>query len=228
MAHRVLGVDGCKGGWVGVVLDGRDASACFGATIAALVSAAESAGAVEVVAIDIPIGLSDTGRRQADVQAARAIGLRRSSVFMTPIRRALEAADHATASRIHREVVGVGISQQAYALRVKILEVDAWVRTEKHRVVEVHPEVSFARMAEKFLDHRKATWAGVEQRRELLAAEGIALTGDLGLAGKMAGVDDVLDAAAAAWSARRVAAGTAASLPSPPEDLNGWPCAIWV
>lgn len=218
MAHRVLGVDGCKGGWVGVVLDGGDVSACFGATIAELVAAAESAGAVEVVAIDIPIGLSDTGPRQADVEARRAIDLRRSSVFMMPIRRALEAEDYVAASRIQREVVGVGISKQAYALRVKILEVDGWVRTKKHRVVEVHPEVSFARMAGKPLDHRKATWAGAEQRRELLAAEGIALAGDLGVAGKTAGVDDVLDAAAAAWSARRVAAGTATSLPSPPEN----------
>jgi predicted RNase H-like nuclease len=42
-------------------------------------------------------------------------------------------------------------------------------------------------------------------------------------------VDDVLDAAVAAWTARRVALGTARSLPSPPEDVgDGWPTAIWV
>jgi predicted RNase H-like nuclease len=37
----------------------------------------------------------------------------------------------------------------------------------------------------------------------------------------------VLDAAAAAWSARRVAAGTAVLLPDPPEVFSdGWPAAI--
>ncbi|MGH9461043.1 MAG: DUF429 domain-containing protein [Vicinamibacteria bacterium] len=42
------------------------------------------------------------------------------------------------------------------------------------------------------------------------------------------GPDDVLDAAAASWSAARIARGEAASLPAPPErDANGYPMAIW-
>jgi len=112
-----------------------------------LVSLADTDGRV---AVDIPIGLPDTGRRRADVQARQAVGGRRSAVFLTPVRAAL------------------------------------------------------------------------------LAAAGITLTADLGPAGRVAGVDDVLDAAAAAWTARRVAAGHAVSLPSPPETYSdGLPCAIW-
>ena len=43
-----------------------------------------------------------------------------------------------------------------------------------------------------------------------------------------ADIDDVLDAAAAAWSARRIAAGEAISLPAhPPVDTRGRPIAIW-
>ncbi len=61
----------------------------------------------------------------------------------------------------------------------------------------------------------------------LLASHGIRLPGLLGRAGGMAATDDVIDAAAAAWTARRVAAGEAMCLPSPPEDLGGWPAAIW-
>lgn len=50
---RVLGVDGCAAGWVGVVLDGRrEPTALFGVTIGDVVGAA---GPVEVVGIDMPI-----------------------------------------------------------------------------------------------------------------------------------------------------------------------------
>jgi predicted RNase H-like nuclease len=225
----VLGVDACRTGWVGVVPDPGRTAAYFARTVAELVSVADAGGEVVVVAIDIPIGLADAGRRRADLQARQAAGVRRSSVFLTPVRAALQAHDHVTAVRVNQELAGEGISIQAFSLRAKILEVDAWVRTQTRRVVEVHPEVSFAEMAGTPLSCGKATWAGVEQRRELLAAAGIRLAGDLGVAGRAARVDDVLDAAAAAWTARRVAAGTARSLPSPPDRYgDGLPCAIWV
>nr|WP_231640215.1 DUF429 domain-containing protein [Micromonospora sp. NRRL B-16802] len=57
-----------------------------GRTIAALVTNAEMDGHLAVIGIDIPIGLPDTGRRQADVLAYKLVGPRRSSVFMTPVR----------------------------------------------------------------------------------------------------------------------------------------------
>ena len=42
-------------------------------------------------------------------------------------------------------------------------------------------------------------------------------------------LDDLLDACAVAWTARRYAAGTAYSLPDPPEVFSdGLPAAIWV
>jgi predicted RNase H-like nuclease len=57
---------------------------------------------------------------------------------------------------------------------------------------------------------------------------GIVLPDDLGSAGRAAAVDDVLDAAAAAWTARRVAHGQAHPLPDPPEHLtDGRTAAIW-
>ena len=62
-------------------------------------------------------------------------------------------------------------------------------------------------MAGAPLADSKSTWAGAVTRRRLLAAQGIELPGDLGLAGQQVGVDDVLDAAAVAWTARRFAAG---------------------
>ena len=48
----------------------------------------------------------------------------------------------------------------------------------------------------------------------------------LGPAGQ-APPDDILDAAAVAWSAHRMATGAAQSHPSPPEENNGVRIAIW-
>lgn len=226
---RVLGVDVCRAGWVGIVLAGEQVSGYVSGGIDELVAAAMVDGELAVVGIDMPIGLPDNGRRQADVLARQRIGPLWSSVFMTPVRAALAEDDHARCSARNRELAGEGVSRQAFSLRAKLLELDRWVRRAPCRVVEVHPELSFAALAAEPLITRKASWAGARQRRQLLADVGVVISGDLGEAGRQAAVDDVLDAAVCAWTARRVAAGQARSLPDPPQVFSdGWPCAIWV
>jgi len=225
-----MGADVCRAGWVGIVLDGTRVRAYHADTIRELVHAARRDGDLDVVGIDIPVGLPDRGRRKADVLARERVGPRRAaSVFLTQVRSALAAADHAEAVRINRALAGEGVSAQAYGLRRRILEVDGWLDHAPVRVVEVHPEVSFAAMAGAPLAEGKKSWAGAQRRRSLLAEHGIAVPADLGPAGTLAAVDDVLDAAAAAWSARRVVAGSARLLPDPPERFSdGRPCAIAV
>ncbi len=230
MAVRpVLGVDACPAGWVGVVLSRDGVHALVRAEIGALVcAAADDSGPLQVVAIDIPIGLADAGTRQADLLARKAAGPRRASVFVTPVRAALQVADYADALAVSRALTGHGISSQAFRLRDKILQVDGWRDGAPCPVVEAHPELSFAAMAGAPLADAKSTWAGAVRRRDLLAARGVDLTGDLALAGLRVGVDDVLDAAAVAWTAQRVAAGTARRLPAEPERFSdGVDCAIW-
>ena len=125
---RVLGVDARKAGWAGIVLSQGFHGAFVAAGIADLVEQASSGGKLAVIAIDIPIGLPDTGRRQADMLARQAVGPLRASVFTTPVRPALEAPAYAQAAAVSRQLAGEGISRQAFALRAKILEVDRWVR----------------------------------------------------------------------------------------------------
>lgn len=226
---RVLGVDACKAGWVGVLVEEGSVRALVASTMDLLIAQAEQDGPLAVVAVDMPIGLPDNAPRQADLLARSAIGRLSSSVFTTPVRAALLAPTHREAVVINRELTGQGLSIQAYGLRGKLFEVDQWVRRADALVVEVHPEVTFAQLAGAPLTVRKSTWAGAERRRALLADTGIVLSGELGLAGQAVGVDDVLDAGAAAWSALRVACGDAMSLPNPPETFaDGWPAAIWV
>lgn len=225
---RVLGVDACKVGWIGIALADGQVAAYTAAGIDELVAAASTDGGLEVIAIDIPIGLPDAGARQADDLARAAVGRRWPSVFKTPVREALRAPDHATATAINRRLAGAGVSAQAFALRTKLLQVDAWVRHAEPRVVEVHPEVSFAALAGGALSEPKTTWAGATHRRRLLAKAGIEIPDDLGPAGSGAAVDDVLDAAEAAWTAQRVARGKASSMPEHAEVFSdGLPAAIW-
>ena len=73
----------------------------------------------------------------------------------------------------------------------------------------------------------KSAWAGVVLRRRILEGHGIDIPEDLGPAG-IAGVDDVLDAAIAAWSTMWVANGKARSLPDTPLlGSDGHASAIW-
>lgn len=226
---RVLGVDAARAGWVGILLGEGDPRAFVARGLADLVAQAQDAGALDAVGIDIPIGLPDAGRRAADVLAKAAIGPLRSAVFVTPVRAALLAPDHAGAVVVNRRLAGEGASIQAYGLRHRVLEAERFAAGAGHPVLEVHPEVVFAELHSRPLTVRKPTWAGAALRHRLLADRDIALDGDLGLAGHDVAVDDVLDAAAVAWTARRYATGVARSLPDPPEVFaDGWPAAIWV
>lgn len=228
MSGSVLGADACPAGWVGIVLSDGGVRALVRAQIRELVDDAAAGGGLDAIAIDIPIGLADTGPRQADLLARRAAGRRAASVFMTPVRAALAAPTYQDALALSRRLTGAGISSQAYYLGPKILQVDRWRPDAPCPVVEAHPELSFAAMAGGPLADAKTTWAGAVRRRALLAAAGIVLDGDLGLSGRRAGVDDVLDAAAVAWTARRVASGSAGRLPAEPQRFSdGVDCAVW-
>jgi predicted RNase H-like nuclease len=224
---KVLGVDACRRGWVGIELDaGGRVRAHVAARFDALV---DEAGDVAVVAVDIPVGLSEGSVRAADLAARQAIGGRWASVFVTPVRQAVQAPTYAEASAVNRRVTGAGISRQAWALSSKLIEVEQWRISSCRQPWEVHPEVVFATLAGRTLHSSKKTWAGQHERQQLLASAGIVIPVDLGPAGTAAGADDVLDAAAVAWTARRIAGGAARSLPDPPEqDHLGRPMAIWV
>ena len=214
---RVAGVDACRGGWVAVVLEcGTFADTLFAPTFVGLLERLKD---VAAIGVDIPIGLPAAGGRAADAAARVFVGPRRSSVFPTPPRQALLAATYAEA----RALVP-SLSAQSFALRQKILEVEASVGDE--RVFEVHPEVSFVALAGgSHLHHPKRTWNGRTERRRLLAQQGIDLPDEV--AADQAAPDDVLDAAAAAWSAMRVARGEARTLPAEAPVQEGRVVAIW-
>lgn len=223
----VMGVDACRGGWVGAVLDPSGHGTPHLLVRPTLAELADGAGPLAVVAVHVPMGLPDRTRREADVQTRRLLGPAASSVFTTPVRDAVYAASFGEANQLNRERLGSGISQQAYGLRPRIIEVDAWLRQDlPFVVVEVQPEASFTEMTGAPVTSRKRSAQGAEERRRALATKGLAVPGALPVG---VGVDDVVDACAAAWSAHRVKIRRARTIPETPETFSdGIPAAIHV
>jgi predicted RNase H-like nuclease len=231
---RVTGVDACRHGWVAVSLDvpgsadDRSGPAAAGRIrVAAVRAHASLAGILEgdgasMVGIDMPLGLLESGWREADRAARALLGPRRSSVFPIPPREVWAQASYPAANQRCRELTGQGLPIQAWGLRAKLLEADQYRVTGGHPLYEVHPELSFGAMAGAPLVHSKHAAAGRELRRELLGLAGIVVSRV-----PRAPVTDTLDAAAVAWSAWRIATGQAVVVPGRPQrDGQGREIAI--
>jgi predicted RNase H-like nuclease len=225
----VCGVDGCRDGWV-VVWHDLSEGRMWWEVVPDVTSLATRNPAASVSGIDVPIGLVDRGPRACDLEARRLLGFPRSaSVFPAPIRPLLDADSYATASAIRRRREGKGLSVQAWGIVPKVREVDEALRVDVafvERVYEVHPELSFMFMnGERALEHGKKSPAGREARIELVRAE-FGDEVDRALRSRPSGCaeDDLLDAFAAAWTATRIAAGRALTIPElVPRDRYGLP-----
>jgi predicted RNase H-like nuclease len=228
-APRVIGVDGCRHGWVVVTLVGGHVDAV---EVVEELGPALEASRPDAVGIDIPIGLTDAPTRGADRAARALLGRRASSVFSAPLRTLVDAyvagrvTTHAAATALAVATTGNGMSIQAWGLVPKVAEVDALVDGGADPA-EVHPEVAFATLAGEPLP-RKTSWAGLERRRELLGALGLVVPATFEGADRCA-PDDVLDAAVCAYVADGLARadGTVATLPaSTAERDRGRPIVI--
>lgn len=217
----VLGVDGWRGAWVGALLDGRRVTLLALPDVAAVLAVPDA----EVIAIDMPIGLSDDGSRACDLDARRNLGRAGSSVFPASVRRVLEATDYVDACRLSVEASGKALSRQAWNLVPAIRALDeALGDPPLDRVVEVHPELAFRALGSSVADP-KVTARGTMQR---LSALRPVMDVEAALSDAPQGVPmvDALDACAAAWSARRLADGVAECVGDGRTDARGRPMRI--
>jgi len=198
----VVGVDGCRGGWLAVALTADVATARVFRHFGELLHAYPAAVAF---AVDMPIGLWASGRARArpcDDIAKKRLGKRAACVFIPPTRAMLRATSYVP-------LRAEGLSVQAYNLIPRIRELDMLITPElQERVWESHPELSFAAMMGKPIADSKRTARGQAARRHaVLHAVGMensqldALWCSCRHAG--ASYDDLLDAVALAWSAWR-------------------------
>jgi predicted RNase H-like nuclease len=220
----VTGVDACRRGWVAVSLGhGPAVTVRVGTSLGVLLEPDPDLAGTTIVGIDMPLGLLETGWREADRAARGLLGPRRSSVFAIPPRAVWAQVSHPAANQLCRELTGQGLSAQTWGLRAKLLEANQYRETCGHRLYEVHPELAFGAMAGAPLAASKHTGTGRDLRRELLAQAGIEIMAET----PATLLGDVLDAAAVAWSARRIAAGQAVTVPAAPQhDRQGREIAI--
>ena len=231
------GLDGCRAGWVLATIlppgGGRTiARTPWVVRVEVIATFADAhdrvvAGELRALAVDMPIGLPTHGQREADRQARRRLGPRRSSIFPTPVRAVLGVGSYAEALQRSRSIDGRGLSKQAYNLLPRIAEVDTRMDPRwQERVVESHPEVAFARLAGAPLSTRKSAPEGRAERATLLRPHLIGVDGaDVAALAEQprpgTKPDDVLDAMAVALTAARVATGTAEHLGDGATDAHG-------
>ncbi|POG54841.1 DUF429 domain-containing protein [Haloferax marisrubri] len=251
----VIGVDGCRSGWVCAVAAADGLSVRVVPDFDAVWELARERDAARVL-VDIPVGLPDSARRACDREARELLGSRAATVFFAPVRAVLDADSHEAASAANRERTGAGLSIQAWHLVPKIREVDAVLRETpraRERVFESHPELAFAAFAGEPLSESKSTPEGRTRRLDVLrtafdGGEARVGDGDDGSEADSTGSrdldaerayretldrtlrrdvarDDVLDALVLAAAARR----PLGTLPStPPVDAAGLEMAIRV
>jgi predicted RNase H-like nuclease len=217
----VLGVDGWRGAWVGARLDGR------AVTLVALSDAAAvlAVGGVEVVGIDMPIGLSEDGPRRCDREARALLGRAGSSVFPAPVRPVLAVADYAAACAASTAASGRALSVHTWNLVPAIRALDeALGDLPDPRVHEVHPELAFRELDPR-VHSPKATARGLAERIRALEPVMDVLDALAGAPPRVPAVD-ALDACAAAWAARRIADGAARTVGGDVRDSRGRPMRI--
>jgi predicted RNase H-like nuclease len=216
-----MGIDGCRGGWLVAASDVALSALRFTVVedLESLFARAERADAL--MAIDIPIGLADTGPRACDLEARQMLGRPRgSSVFPAPCRPALAATTYAHACALSRRALRVALSIECFYILPKIRQVDGLMTPARQALVrEVHPELVFALASGRAhgLVEPKRTAAGERIRRRLLRrlAPGFdPATVRARLGPARVARDDVVDAVACLVAARRILEGRALVLPT--------------
>ena len=224
----VAGADGCRGGWIAFKVD-LPAHATSVEVVDLPAWLRDRPPDLTCLGIDIPIGLL-RGPRACDKAARKLLGQPRgTSVFPAPCRAALGAQTYAEASSINRQKTTMGLSQQAWGIAPKIKQVDDAITCECQQwAFEVHPEVCFWALAgERPMAHSKKTKDGAVERAAVLRPPFPEIERHLANRPRAVGADDLLDAAAAAWTALRWHRNEAECVCTPELDDRGLSTTIY-
>jgi predicted RNase H-like nuclease len=202
----LIGVDGCRGGWVAALTPGD-----FSAFAFEFIERIDRVFASDaIIAIDIPIGLPAAGPRACDVAARQMLGRGQGSrVFPAPCRATLDGCSYAACAELNWRTSGKKISKQTYGIMAKIREVDRAIAPAlQTRIREAHPEGCFRLLNGSPLRHSKKTRAGQQERLTILTSNGVEF--DPAVERQRLGrarvqLDDIIDAAVCLLTAKRVA-----------------------
>ena len=222
LPQAVAGADACRGGWCVVTLPVEGDATVEVVDRFTKVATRQAKGQLGAVGVDIPIGLSDGPPRQCDIEARALLGDRRSSVFPAPVRSVLGARSFEQALSRSRSAGGVGLSKQSWNLVPKVGEVDRLLDpTRQGSIFECHPEAAFAAVHGVPMAHPKKGRPGRDERLATLRPHVPGIDALVAKPPSGAAVDDVLDAAVVALTARAVLAGKARRLGERRHDAKG-------
>ncbi len=168
----VVGVDGCKYGWVAVAID-RDGNfeISMHSTFDTIFTTYPKASKY---LIDMIVGLGTTKvERNIEKLARQKLKPNRtSSVFTPPCRAAVYEKNYEAAKIKNIAITGKSISIQAWNIVPKIIEVDQFILKNKSfqkRIFESHPEICFAGLNNgKPMMEKKSKLEGRKERMDLL------------------------------------------------------------
>lgn len=140
----------------------------------------------------------------------------------------MQATNYGEACEVNLARTGRRISRQAWGIAAKIKQVDdALAADHQTWAFEVHPEVCFWAMnGKRSLLHGKKSAAGAVERLNLLRRVFPSIDRHLAERPRDFAADDLLDAAAAAWTALRFAKGESESVASPERDARSLAASI--
>jgi predicted RNase H-like nuclease len=215
----VIGVDGAPGGWLAVIW-GRTVHHQLFTNLHELFQLE-----AEIIAIDMPIGFPKQSGRTVDKIARKILKGKASSIFSVPARAAIEPEyqtyHNACLVNLQNSNPPQKFSKQSFFIFPKMRELDHLMTPLlQARVHEVHPELSFAAMNKgQAVLSKKSQSEGRQERITLLNASGFPwsqLPSSTYLKKHVAD-NDIVDACACAWSARRILEGEAVTIPDQPE-----------
>ena len=245
---KFVGVDWAKGGWLSIACDADGNWEAHHGSFAEIVERYSSA---ELILVDIPIGLAkgEYDWRKCDLEARKCLGSRWQSVFLTPPRCVVDEARKAKESastyaqfqsalkkvnNLRRK--GTRFTVQSWNITPMIVEVDEFLqKREKEQMAgptirEVHPEICFRSLdGEQIITQSKKKVEGRRQRiavLETVESRTQAIYDDVmaNYLRKQVAPDDILDALAAAVTARLGHPNRLATLPAiPPCDDRSLP-----
>ena len=167
---KCVGIDGTKCGWIAACVEAGVISIKMFSAINEL---CEEYSDVDSIIIDIPIGLPESAADvRPDKELRKQLKGKASSVFSTPCRQAIYAANKQDSKAINSKVLGKSLSEQSLAICSRIKEVDEFLHSKeewKNRLVESHPEYVFMILNSGTpIYENKKTNEGLEARLSLL------------------------------------------------------------
>lgn len=169
----VIGIDGCRTGWCVATFEHDQLQVGLYRTLDEIIKDSDRPSAI---LIDTPIGLGDkTLTRDVDIFARDVLKpIRHQSIFMPPVREALQAGSYEAAKAINQSITGKMISIQSWNIAQKIKDADSFLlrRPEYKSIVhEAHPEICFTYLNQGRIpvNRKNATnGCGIEERLNIL------------------------------------------------------------